>query len=224
MQVSSSFQQRLEESARSDFDDEDQDLEPSEVLQMLNNARVGNGTAWASSYHKLCQGTGLQMQVTDDGTRINSGTPGSTWSKQARPKTSSPGAPLELDFISGPRMGERLLLVDRTCTVGRGDNCTVKLNNAQLANISRVHCIFQCIGDRWWLSDNGSTNGTWQRLSCVLEPSKPVELSTGDTILAGTQELKVQEVEMPRWCIASTAAKVLPQVYLNPVQQTLAGS
>lgn len=120
-----------------------------------------------------------------------------------------PAAPLEIDFISGPRMGERLMVTDRLCTIGRGEKCSIQLSDQALANVSRTHCIFKCIGNRWWINDNNSTNGTWHRLSCVLQPSEPKDLHTGMTVLAGVQELKVEEVEMNRWCIPSAARQVL---------------
>eukprot|EP00930_Biecheleria_cincta_P020445 TRINITY_DN15386_c0_g2_i1.p1 TRINITY_DN15386_c0_g2~~TRINITY_DN15386_c0_g2_i1.p1 ORF type:complete len:1012 (-),score=155.87 TRINITY_DN15386_c0_g2_i1:171-3206(-) len=125
-----------------------------------------------------------------------------------------PAAPLELDFISGPRMGERLLVTDRICTVGRGEKSTIQLSDQTLANVSRTHCVFKCMGGRWWLFDNNSTNGTWHRLSCVLQPSEPKELHTGATILAGIQEFKVEEAEMSRWCIPSPASRVLQEFCL----------
>lgn len=125
-----------------------------------------------------------------------------------------PTAPLELDFISGPRMGERLLVTERICTVGRGEKSTIQLSDQTLANVSRTHCIFKCIGDRWWLSDNNSTNGTWHRLSCVLQPSEPKDVHTGATILAGIQEFKVEEAEMNRWCIPSPGSRVLHEFCL----------
>lgn len=116
-----------------------------------------------------------------------------------------PISPLELDFISGPRMGEKLMLCDRVCTLGRGEGNTIQVSDSQLASVSRVHCIFEYSGDRWQMRDNGSTNGTWRRLSCVLEPSAPVPLFDGVSIQAGVHEFLVEEAEMRRTWIPSTA-------------------
>lgn len=107
-----------------------------------------------------------------------------------------PIAPLELDFISGPRMGEKLVLYERVCTLGRGDGNTIQVSDSQLASVSRVHCIFEYSGNRWHMRDNGSTNGTWRRLSCVLEPSLPTPLGSGVAIQAGVHEFLVEEAEM----------------------------
>ncbi|CAE7584034.1 kidins220 [Symbiodinium sp. CCMP2592] len=95
------------------------------------------------------------------------------WDAQ-RPGTCMPIAPLELDFISGPRMGEKIVLCERVCTLGRGEGNTIQVTDSQLTSVSRVHCIFEFSGNRWRMRDNSSTNGTWRRLSCVLEPSEAV--------------------------------------------------
>lgn len=121
------------------------------------------------------------------------------------PATQVPIAPLELDFISGPRMGEKLVLCERVCTLGRGEGNTIQVNDSQLASVSRVHCIFEYVGNRWHMRDNSSTNGTWRRLSCVLEPSDPIPLQDGVSIQAGVHEFLVEEVEMPYWWLPSVA-------------------
>lgn len=123
----------------------------------------------------------------------------------AQQATVVPIAPLELDFHSGPRCGEKLVLCERVCTLGRGEGNTIQVSDSQLASVSRVHCIFEYSGDRWHMRDNGSTNGTWRRFSCVLEPSMPVLLSDGDSIQAGVHEFVVEEAEMRQWWIPSSA-------------------
>merc|ERR1712137_819516 len=55
---------------------------------------------------------------------------------------------------------------------------------------------FEFSGNRWHMRDNGSTNGTWRRLSCVLEPSEPIPLTDGVSIQAGVHEFLVEEAEM----------------------------
>jgi len=119
--------------------------------------------------------------------------------------TSVPVAPLELDFISGPRMGEKLVLCERVCTLGRGEGNTIQVSDTQLTSVSRVHCIFEYTGNRWRIRDNGSTNGTWRRLSCVLEPSLPIPITSGVSIQAGVHDFFVEEAEMPTWWIPSLA-------------------
>mmetsp|Transcript_45205 Transcript_45205/g.104789 ORF Transcript_45205/g.104789 Transcript_45205/m.104789 type:complete len:937 (-) Transcript_45205:51-2861(-) len=124
-------------------------------------------------------------------------------SELSTPPTQVPIEPLELDFISGPRMGEKLVLSERICTLGRGEGNTIQVNDSQLVSVSRVHCIFEYRGDRWHMRDNSSTNGTWKRLSCVLEPSDPVPLHGGISIQAGVHEFLVEEAEMRDWWVPS---------------------
>jgi pSer/pThr/pTyr-binding forkhead associated (FHA) protein len=128
--------------------------------------------------------------------------------------TSVPTTPLELEFLSGPRMGEKVVLWDRLCTLGRGEQNTIQVSDANLANVSRVHCIFEYVGRRWRIRDNKSTNGTWRRLSCILQPSAAVPLVGGETILAGTHEFKVEEVKAQtgQHCLPSVAATTLAEM------------
>jgi hypothetical protein len=120
--------------------------------------------------------------------------------------------PLEIDFVAGPRMGEKVVLTKRVSTMGRSDATTVQISDAVLTNISRVHCVFECIGSRWHLRDNSSTNGTWQRLSCVLQPSTLKPLFPGMSVLAGTHEFLVEEAELTHWWMPSAACGVLEEM------------
>eukprot|EP00439_Symbiodinium_sp_Y106_P019579 s370_g2.t1 len=95
------------------------------------------------------------------------------------------------------------MVTDRICTIGRGDTCTIQLSDPTLANVSRVHCSFRNVRGRWWLCDEGSTNGTWSRLSrpgmlqwplrvsanrgCALDPSAPQDIEPGEILLAGAK-------------------------------------
>jgi|Transcript_103848 pSer/pThr/pTyr-binding forkhead associated (FHA) protein len=128
--------------------------------------------------------------------------------------TSVPTSPLELEFVSGPRMGERVVLWDRLCSLGRGEQNTIQVSDANIANVSRVHCIFEYVGKRWRIRDNKSTNGTWRRLSCILQPSEPMPLVGGEVILAGTHEIKVEEVRARsgRRCLPSVATTTLAEM------------
>jgi len=126
-----------------------------------------------------------------------------------------PVPPLEIDFIAGPRLGEKLVLTERVSTVGRSETTTVQITDSTLANISRVHCIFEYVGGRWHLRDNNSTNGTWLRLSCVLQPSVPRPLSPGMSVLAGTHEFLVEEAELSHWWLPSAGCRVLDEMCLQ---------
>jgi len=126
-------------------------------------------------------------------------------SAAADPPTFVPVPPLEIEFISGPRMGEKLALCRRMCTLGCGDMATVQVHDSQTASVSRIHCVIEYRGRQWHLRDNESTNGTWRRLSCVLEPSAPIQLTHGSSVQAGAHEFLVEEVELRRWWLPSAA-------------------
>jgi len=126
----------------------------------------------------------------------------------------APIKPLELEFISGPRMGEKVSLWDRVSTLGRCASNTVQVHDPSIANVSRVHCVFEYKGNRWHIRDNKSTNGTWKRLSCILEPSKPLPLLGGEVIMAGSHEFKVEALNTPQ-CVSrfpSVVSQVLGQM------------
>ncbi|CAE7352095.1 cmoB [Symbiodinium natans] len=131
-----------------------------------------------------------------------------------RPGTCVPIAPLELDFISGPRMGEKIVLCERVCTLGRGEGNTIQVTDSQLTSVSRVHCIFEFSGNRWRMRDNSSTNGTWRRLSCVLEPSEAVPVHGPMSIQAGTHEFFVKPTEMRQCLIPSPGRSILEDANL----------
>jgi pSer/pThr/pTyr-binding forkhead associated (FHA) protein len=175
--------------------------------------------AWSTPFDRMChQSDGASSSTRTESTskscektRINSSA-----SRSSKPALSLPVSPLEIDFISGPRMGERLLVTDRVCTVGRGENSTIQMSDPMLANVSRLHCIFEYIGNGWKISDNKSTNGTWRRLSCVLDPSEPRNLVTGMSLLAGVHELQVEEAKMGLHPMPSAANVILRELQSSP--------
>eukprot|EP00929_Paragymnodinium_shiwhaense_P006929 TRINITY_DN110888_c0_g1_i1.p1 TRINITY_DN110888_c0_g1~~TRINITY_DN110888_c0_g1_i1.p1 ORF type:complete len:814 (+),score=171.72 TRINITY_DN110888_c0_g1_i1:193-2634(+) len=120
-----------------------------------------------------------------------------------------PTPPLEIDFVSGARMGEKVVLNDRYCTLGRSDDNTVQVSDAAVANVSRTHCVFEFKNGRWVVRDNNSTNGTWRRMSCILEPSKPQTLAGGEWFLAGVHEFKVEEAQLSYWFAPSKGKAAL---------------
>ncbi|CAJ1409936.1 unnamed protein product [Effrenium voratum] len=192
---------RVEEQVDSD---DDTHQVSDKVVDILAKTRLNGAVQknWSSSFERLCR----EVNPSGEGALRPGGF-------QARPSgVSLEATPLEIDFISGPRIGERMMLTNRLCTIGRGENCTVQLSDASLANVSRVHCSFRSCGGRWWLCDEGSTNGTWRRLSCALEPSEPCDINSGETLLAGVQELQVEEAELKRWWIPSPGTSVLSEL------------
>lgn len=154
--------------------------------------------AWSSSaVDKMCHHPGLQSEKTRINPLAHTGPAPLPW------------APLELDFVSGPCMGQRISVTEKVCTIGRADSCTIQISDPMLANVSRTHCMIRNDGHSTKIMDNNSTNGTWKRLSCVLEPSQPQELRDGACLLAGVHEFRVEEAEMSRDWIPSVAGRTL---------------
>jgi len=202
-------------------DESDSEIIEDELLLLLNSRRC---RGWTPSSSRLCQRSamtraGLSSKAFECRTpSVSSTTPALESAQQAKSgsncigrsfdmPTPVPIAPLELDFISGPRMGEKLMLSERVCTLGRGEGNAIQVNDSQLASVSRVHCIFEYRGNWWHIRDNGSTNGTWRRLSCILQPSDPIPLHQGVSIQAGAHEFFVEEATMRRSWFPSTASQ-----------------
>lgn len=185
-------------------DEEADEENDSAMLEQASDMVAGRPfKACISTSQKICR----RGASVDDATKTD--VPKTKSEHGTKPPVSLPIPPLELDFICGPRMGERVQITDRICTVGRCETCTIQLSDPALPNISKRHCILEYSGSQWVVKDNKSTNGTWRRLSCVLEPSAPVELKAGVSFMAGIHEFQVEEAELPRWCIPSTAGVVL---------------
>eukprot|EP00927_Polykrikos_kofoidii_P024509 TRINITY_DN22280_c0_g1_i1.p1 TRINITY_DN22280_c0_g1~~TRINITY_DN22280_c0_g1_i1.p1 ORF type:complete len:951 (-),score=145.51 TRINITY_DN22280_c0_g1_i1:96-2948(-) len=188
-----------------------------EWLRLLSSSRARGWTATSarlcqqvamqsvgvsSNYETLVESSGEQQESLSRGGKLKTETQRKS---RETSQSSVPISPLELDFISGPRMGEKLVLDERVCTLGRGETNSIQVTDSQLASVSRVHCIFEYSGDRWEMRDNGSTNGTWRRLSCVLEPSSAILLTGGISIQAGLHEFHVEEAEMRHWWLPCAA-------------------
>eukprot|EP00435_Cladocopium_sp_Y103_P007676 s3969_g2.t1 len=101
-----------------------EELSDDDIQAEMLTVRKSRG--WMSAASRLC------CAATDRPIKMQSG-------------TCIPVAPLELDFISGPRMGEKIVLLDRVCTLGRGEGNTIQVTDSQLASVSRVHCIFELL-------------------------------------------------------------------------------
>mmetsp|Transcript_21655 Transcript_21655/g.40168 ORF Transcript_21655/g.40168 Transcript_21655/m.40168 type:complete len:1046 (+) Transcript_21655:40-3177(+) len=207
-------QEGFRDADRDSSEDEDRSATLQDELLLLLSSRRPRG--WTASSARLCQQGALRSAGNPlrpawpppgQGGGMFSASSAEETDRLKPPPQSTPVpiSPLELDFISGPRMGEKIVLCDRVCTLGRGEGNTIQVNDSQLASVSRLHCIFECSGNRWHMRDNGSTNGTWRRLSCILEPSEPIPLHSGVSIQAGVHEFLVEEAEMRRWWVPSTA-------------------
>lgn len=84
--------------------------------------------------------------------------------------------------LSGDRMGEMFPLGDNRTTIGRGLQTDVRINDE---GISRTHALVEADGGNYYLSDAGSTNGTFANGSKV----KRHPLEEGDKIQIGASSV-----------------------------------
>jgi len=179
------------------------------VMQLLSGVRQ---RGWVSQAVRLCERgaeVGSPMRRTARAPHSSAPEVREKQGQVHKEAALAPASPLELDFISGPSAGQRVALCERLCTMGRGEGNTVQISDPMLSNISRLHCIFEWEGNRWRLRDNSSTNGTWRRLSCVLDPSRLMPLDVGTSVLAGVHEFLVEEANLWHCYIPSTAVAML---------------
>ncbi|MDO7786188.1 DUF3662 and FHA domain-containing protein [Desulforamulus aquiferis] len=86
----------------------------------------------------------------------------------------------------GPDTGREFLLGDYRVVMGRRDSCDIVLLDS---SISRRHAQLEPAGGRYWLTDLGSTNGTYLNGLLV----EKVELTSGDVISLGSTVLIFKE-------------------------------
>jgi hypothetical protein len=89
---------------------------------------------------------------------------------------------LELVVTEGPDAGSRAPVVGSRITVGRLSGCSLTLTDS---TVSREHAALVRRGDRWWVVDLGSTNGT--RVNGARAAEQPVapgdRIELGDVVL-----------------------------------------
>jgi pSer/pThr/pTyr-binding forkhead associated (FHA) protein len=114
--------------------------------------------------------------------------------------------------------GESLVpLAEGSLTIGRGESATVRLDDASL---SRVHASFHREGERLWVLDEGSSNGTF--LNGRRLDASGAALSRGDKVRLGDRTIvtvglsrasketgETGETGLSRWQIVAAAGLVL---------------
>jgi RsiW-degrading membrane proteinase PrsW (M82 family)/pSer/pThr/pTyr-binding forkhead associated (FHA) protein len=88
---------------------------------------------------------------------------------------------LSLNIDSGSLAGRRFELTDGFLTIGRGERCNIRFDPLSERIASKEHCYIEAKADGFYLTDNGSTNGT------ILNGEKiqTVKLKPGDRIQFG---------------------------------------
>lgn len=115
----------------------------------------------------------------------------SRFSEEERPEEMDTTKPfratpqLTLKVIKGPDSGLTVSLTEREISIGRRPTCHVALTDV---NVSRQHAVIERQGDVYWLSDLGSTNGTFVNGQRVARQP----LRSGDRIKVGDSELEVE--------------------------------
>lgn len=98
---------------------------------------------------------------------------------------SHPTAEPHLRVIAGGDRNGRLTLRGERLTAGRMASCDLTLTDP---TVSREHAAFVRRGDRWWVLDLGSTNGT--RVNGVRASENPIDI--GDRIELGEAVLELR--------------------------------
>jgi pSer/pThr/pTyr-binding forkhead associated (FHA) protein len=102
----------------------------------------------------------------------------------------APGRPIgRLVVVASPalRIGDVHLLSSAALTVGRGAHNDIGIDADQFA--SARHARFEPRGDGVWVSDNGSTNGTFVNGTRLTEPER---LEPDDVVRVGETELRYE--------------------------------
>ena len=76
-----------------------------------------------------------------------------------------------------------LILLEDVFRIGRSSSNQLVLNDEL---VSRQHAILQCIGDKWWVIDLGSSNGTLVNGQQIIQPTK---LANSDNVRIGNSSL-----------------------------------
>lgn len=92
---------------------------------------------------------------------------------------------LELILFPGRPEEARLPLADGTCTIGRAEDCTVSVPSA---SVSRQHARLELQGDRAWVTDLGSKNGTFVNDARI---ERTAALAPGDRVRVGEVNLRL---------------------------------
>lgn len=120
--------------------------------------------------------------------------------------TSRDGAPLQLAVISGPAAGLRLPLTPGRHTLGRDDDCDLRVDDPGL---SRFHAVIEVGPTGVTLQDTGSTNGT--RVDDTPVGAVPVRVTTASRLRVASSTLVLRtQLTRPAVTRATGQGTVIP--------------
>ena len=94
-----------------------------------------------------------------------------------------PRASLSLRVVEGDGRGASVPVVGSRVTMGRLSSCDLVVQDS---TVSREHAALVRRGDRWWVVDLGSTNGT--KVNGIQAAEQPVQpgdrIEMGDAVVA----------------------------------------
>lgn len=88
---------------------------------------------------------------------------------------------LSLNIQTGSLAGRRFDLTDGFFTIGRGERCNIRFDPLAERIASKEHCYIEAKPDGFYLTDNGSTNGTLLNGERI----QTVKLNSGDRLQFG---------------------------------------
>lgn len=94
--------------------------------------------------------------------------------------------PLELEFLNGPRAGERIYLAEGRLRFGRSSSNEVPIQWDRMVSSHHCHIVYE--SEHYILEDLESTNGTFVNS----EPIRRWQLANADRITIGKTSLKVE--------------------------------
>ncbi|MBI2343677.1 MAG: GGDEF domain-containing protein [Deltaproteobacteria bacterium] len=119
-------------------------------------------------------------------------------------------------FLTGPLVGKLHMLVQGESTMGRTPDCTIMVNDNR---VSRQHVVIRLEGERAWLHDVGSTNGTFvngeRQRTCELQDGDKIQISSSTIFKFALQDRteNVFHKELYRMAVVDAVTNVYNKRY-----------
>ncbi len=121
-------------------------------------------------------------------------------------------------ILTGKLEGQKLTLPERQLIIGREENCHIRITGTE---ISRRHCSLRVVGEKVFVMDLGSRNGS---LINDVQVKTETELQPGDILRVGSMLFQLEEpkpkVEVPKPKAPSKVAPIVSPGGLVDVKLT----